>query len=174
MALTPCLPSAAAAAPQPGSIAVPVQPAASEKSLVQSADLIVEGKLEAGEQRYPTGRDISGRRIVHYIQQIRVQAVWKGAAASPVKLLTSGVEPLPDADNPLNKTYTGPLESGDYVFFLRKAGETDYYTLAGLWQGLYPVFNGKSVSLLANGGFNAFDQLSLPQFRSKVTALSTP
>ncbi len=168
------VPSPAAAAPQPGGIPVPVQPAVSEKALAQSADLIVEGHLEDGQENYPTGQEISGRRIVHYVQRIRVHAVWKGSAASPVKLLTSGVEPLPDAADPLNKTYTGPLEAGDYVFFLRKAGGTDYYTLNGLWQGLYPVYNGKSVALLANGGFSAFDQLSLPQFQGKVKTLSQP
>lgn len=165
-------PPSAAAAPQPADIPVPVQTLASERALTQSADLIVEGHLEASQQSYPTGREISGRKIVHYVQQIRVKSVWKGSASSPVKLLTSGVEPLPDAADPLNKTYTGPLESGDYVFFLRKAGATEYYTLAGLWQGLYPVYDGKSVSLLANGGFSAFDQLTLPQFRSKVISLS--
>ncbi len=168
------VPSPAAAVPQPGGIPVPVQPAASEKALTQSADLIVEGHLEDGQENYPTGREISGKRIVHYVQRIRVQAVWKGSAASPIKLLTSGVEPLPDAANPLNKTYTGPLETGDYIFFLRKAGGTDYYTLNGIWQGLYPVYNGKSVALLANGGFAAFDQLSLPQFHDKVKSLSQP
>jgi hypothetical protein len=168
------VPAPAAAAPQPGGIPVPVQPAASEKSLAQSADLIVEGHLENGQENYPTGREVSGRRIVHYVQRIRVQAVWKGSAASPIKLLTSGVEPLPDAANPLNKTYTGPLEPGDYVFFLRKAGGTDYYTLNGIWQGLYPVYNGKSIALLANGGFAAFDQLRLPQFQVKVKNLSAP
>lgn len=167
------LPSAASA-PQPGGIPVPVQPAASEKTLTQSADLIVEGYLADEQQTYPSGREISGKRIVHYVQRIRVHAVWKGSAESTVNLLTSGVEPLPDAADPLNKTYTGPLESGDYVFFLRKAGATDYYTLNGLWQGLYPVHNGKSVALLANGGFAAFDQLSLPQFRGKVKSLSRP
>jgi hypothetical protein len=151
-----------------------VQPAASEKALTQNADLIVEGHLEDGQENYPTGREISGRRIVHYVQRIRVQAVWKGSATSPIKLLTSGVEPLPDAANPLNKTYTGPLEPGDYVFFLRKAGGTDYYTLHGIWQGLYPVYDGKSVALLANGGFSAFDQLGLPQFQGKVQSLSQP
>ena len=168
------VPSPAAAVPQPGGIPVPVQPASSEKALTQSADLIVEGHLEDGQENYPTGREISGKRIVHYVQRIRVQAVWKGSVASPIKLLTSGVEPLPDAANPLNKTYTGPLEAGDYIFFLRKAGGTDYYTLNGLWQGLYPVYNGKSVALLANGGFAAFDQLSLPQFQGKVKSLSLP
>ncbi len=168
------MPPPAAAAPQPGGIPVPVKPAASEKALTQSADLIVKGHLEDGQENYPTGREISGRRIVHYVQRIRVQAVWKGSAASPIKLLTSGVEPLPDAANPLNKTYTGPLETGDYVFFLRKAGGTDYYTLSGIWQGLYPVYNGTSVALLANGGFAAFDQLNLPQFQGKVKNLSEP
>lgn len=168
------VPPAAAAAPQPGGIPVPVQPAASEKALATSSDLIVVGHLEEGQDRFPTGREISGRRIVHYVQRIRVQAVWKGSAASPIKLLTAGVEPLPDAADPLNKTYTGPLESGDYVFFLHRAGETDYYTLNALWQGLYPVYNGHSVALLANGGFAAFDQLSLPQFHNKVKSLSQP
>lgn len=168
------VPSPAAAVPQPGGIPVPVQQSSSEKALTQSADLIVMGQLEEGQDRFPTGREISGRRIVHYVQRIRVQAVWKGSAASPIKLLTSGVEPLPDAADPLNKTYTGPLESGDYVFFLHRAGESDYYTLDALWQGLYPVYNGHSVALLANGGFAAFDQLSLPQFHSKVKSLSQP
>lgn len=168
------VPSLAAAVPQPGGIPVPVQPVASEKALTQSADLIVEGHLEDGQENYPTDREISGKRIVHYVQRIRVQAILKGSASSPIKLLTSGVEPLPDAANPLNKTYTGPLEAGDYIFFLRKAGGTDYYTLNGLWQGLYPVYNGKSVALLANGGFAAFDQLSLPQFQGKVKSLSQP
>ncbi|MNC22060.1 hypothetical protein D3C75_700500 [compost metagenome] len=165
---------AAAAAPQPGAIPVPAETVATGKALAQQSDLIVEGHLEGAQQAYPTGRDISGRKIVHYVQRIRVISAWKGSASSPVELLTSGVEPLPDADNPLNKTYTGPLVSGDYVFFLRKAGGTDFYTLNGLWQGLYPVFEGKSTALLANGGFAAFDQLSMTQFRSKVMSLAQP
>lgn len=130
--------------------------------------------MEDNQQTFPTGREVSGKKIVHYVQRIRVSAVWKGTASSPVELLTSGVEPLPEAANPLNKIYTGPLESGDYVFFLRKTGAPGYYTLSGLWQGLYPIYDGKSVSLLANGGFAVFDRLTLLQFRAKVVSLTSP
>lgn len=164
----------AAAAPDPAQIPVPTQTVPSEQALVHSADLIVEGRLEDGQNAYPTGGQISGRKIVHYLQTIRVNKVWKGSAAAQAELLTSGVEPLPDAADPLNKTFTGPLESGEYVFFLKRTGESGYYTLAGLWQGLVPIHEGKSISLLANGGFAAFDQLTLQQLHAKIQSLAAP
>lgn len=158
-------------APQdPAQTPVNREAVSSEQNLVLQSDLIVQGRLEESSQAYPTGATVEERKILHYVQQLRVEETWKGTGLASVNLLTSGVDPLPDADNPLNKSYTGPLTAGEYVFFLRKSG--DYYTLTGLWQGLYPLFQGKSVALLANGGFASFDQLPVHRFRLKVLSLA--
>jgi hypothetical protein len=167
------LPPASAAPTDPGKIPVNTAPAGSDQALVTSSDLIVRGRLDESSSSYPTGRSEGTRKVLHYVQQLRVEETWKGAAPqSVISLLTSGVEPLPDASDPLNKTYTGPLAGGEYVCFLKKTQPAGYYTLTGLWQGLYPLYGGKSVALLANGGFPSFDQLSIRTFKSKVIKMA--
>lgn len=159
-------------APSPAQIPVPQTGVSSEQQLKAQSDLVVIGKIrDDGTASYPTGESAGGLKIVHYVQTIHVEDTWKGPASRTVRLLTSGVEPLPDADNPLNKRYTGPLAGGEYVCFLKKSPGTDYYTLTGIWQGLYPMLGGKSNALLANGGFAAFDQLSSASFKNKVTSM---
>lgn len=158
----------------PGQTSVNQQSVPSDKRLAQDSDLIIHGMLTEGQQSYPTSASVGNRRVVHYLQQIKVLDTWKGASRRAVSLLTSGVEPLPDGPDPLNSLYTGPITEGEYVFFLRRAPQSDYYTLTGLWQGLYPVMNGKSVALLASGGFSSFDQLPISRFKLRVLALVAP
>jgi hypothetical protein len=164
--------------PQTGSPATPDKitvdrgPVSSPEQLVRSSDLIVHGQLSESVRSFPTGLHEGSRRVFHYVQTVRITELWKGSAAgNTVSLLTSGVEPLPDASDPLNRTYTGPLESGEYVFFLHRAGNTRYYTLTGIWQGLYPVYGGSSIALLHNGGFAAFDRLPLASMKAKITRM---
>ncbi|MDF2925015.1 MAG: hypothetical protein K0R57_3929 [Paenibacillaceae bacterium] len=156
----------------PAALPVPQAGVASDRQLVSQSDIIVLGQIPEASSSYPTGRREGGRTVVHYVQQIKVSQTWKGSARAGVRLLTSGVEPLPDAADPLNKRYTGPLAGGEYVCFLKKVPGADYYTLTGLWQGLYPVFEGRTNALLANGGFASFDQLPVDKLKAKVKSLA--
>lgn len=166
------LPYTAWAVPRdPARIPVDTSSVATWEELVSRSDLVVHGRLGEREQAYPTGKREGRFRVFHYVQHIAVTEVWKGAGGTGregINLLTSGCEPLPEPSNPLNKRYTGPLEGGEYVFFLKKTAEDGYYTLTGIWQGLYPVQEGKAVALLHNGGFDAFDGMPLRAFKSKV------
>lgn len=165
-------PSPAAPA-DPARIPVNLAQVPGPEELVRSSDLILHGYLAGRTQSHPTGELIAGRQVVHYVQHLTVKEAWKGSpAGGPVPLLTSGVEPLPAASDPLNRTYTGPLEEGEYVCFLRRAGSSGMYSLTGIWQGLYPVFEGKSIALLDNGGFPSFDGLALPEMKSKVLRMA--
>jgi hypothetical protein len=164
-------PSTARAAPAgPAQLSLNTEPCASWEDMAKRSDLIVLGKLKDQVKAYPTGRREGSYRIVHYVQKIAIAEAWKGGseAAGSIPLLTSGIEPMPDAANSLNKRYTGPLEEGEYVFFLRRVDGNDYWTLTGLWQGLYPVYENKTIALAANGGFTALDGLTLEAFKKKV------
>lgn len=143
----------------------------SERDLVRKADLIAEVSSNGPGTRYPTADKAGKRRIVNYVQKMGVRSVLKGTPVSSTRVLTSGVEPLPDAQDPLNRIYTGPLAEGDYVLFLQKVAGTDLYSLVGLWQGVYPVEGGRTISL-ASSGFSSFGNLTIPGLREKIRALS--
>lgn len=141
--------------------------AASEADLVRRSDLIVYGWLDSGQQEEPTGEKIAGHQVVNYVQTIHVKRVLKGSSGPLVKLLTAGLVPLPEPLDPLNNRFTGPLAEGNYVCFLKSVPNTPLYTLAGLWQGVYPVIQEKTISL-EEAGFPSFANLSPAQLEAKI------
>lgn len=95
----------------------------------------------------------------------------KGTASRLLTVVSTGVEPLPDASSPLNLQYPGPLAEGNYLLFLRKVSGSQMYSTAGLWQGIYPIYQGKTIAL-SNLGFTELNQLSQEEAIRKITAIS--
>ena len=96
----------------------------------------------------------------------------KGRAPAIIRLVTSGVDPLPDPSDPLNRIYPGPLAEGDYIYFLKPIKDSDLYNLVGVWQGVYPVSNGKTIALEGEG-YPQFHQLSLTVMKKKIKKLDS-
>jgi hypothetical protein len=82
-------------------------------------------------------------------------------------VLTTGVNPLPEAKSPLNLKYPGPLADGDYVLFLKRVPGTPYYQFTSGMQSVYPLISGRTISL-KDIGFQSLDQLTLHQLGSKL------
>ncbi len=76
------------------------------------------------------------------------------------------LEPMPDAESPLNLTYPGPMAEGMYIVFFYD-GESPFYLINGRWQGVYPMRDGKSIAL-QEAGFQELNGLTLDQFHAKV------
>ncbi|MGN7470568.1 hypothetical protein [Brevibacillus sp. SAFN-007a] len=160
----------ASAEPNIGHLPVATAPVPSAKELVRQSDLIVLGWMDSAHQSYPTGRSIPQGKIVHYTQTLHVKKVFKGASPRLLTILSSGVEPLPDTSSPLNLTYTGPLAEGNYLVFLRKVKGSSLYSLTGLWQGVYPLYQGKTIAL-QGAGFADFNQLSWNEIEPKLKSI---
>lgn len=141
--------------------------AANARQLAQKSTLIVSAWANSSFKSFPTTQRVGTYKVVHYIQTLQVNEVLKGSSPRLVRLITRGVEPLPDARNPLNNQYPGPLAEGNYVLFLHQLKDTNYYSLTGLWQGVYPLINGKTVSL-GKAGFPAYNQLDTNQLKQLV------
>ncbi|GAY76060.1 hypothetical protein NBRC111894_1614 [Sporolactobacillus inulinus] len=94
-----------------------VQPENSQQ-MVQQSDLIVYAHLNQSIKRWNTGKRLpSGAHFVNAEQLLQIHEVLKGSVQEPVKLLTTGIDPLPQPSDPLNNLYTGPLADGDYLLF---------------------------------------------------------
>ncbi|NRS50003.1 hypothetical protein [Brevibacillus sp. HB2.2] len=139
--------------------------------LVKKCDLIVIGRVDSTHRAYPTGRTLPQGKIVNYTQRLQVKKAVKGTASRLLTVVSTGVEPLPDASSPLNLQYPGPLAEGNYLLFLRKVSGSQLYSTAGLWQGIYPIYQGKTIAL-SNLGFTELNQLSQEEAIRKITAIS--
>ncbi|WJQ79040.1 hypothetical protein [Brevibacillus brevis] len=139
--------------------------------LVKKCDLIVIGRVDRTHRAYPTGRTLPQGKIVNYTQRLQVKKAVKGTASRLLTVVSTGVEPLPDASSPLNLQYPGPLAEGNYLLFLRKVSGSQMYSTAGLWQGIYPIYQGKTIAL-SNLGFTELNQLSQEEAIRKITAIS--
>ncbi|UFJ41173.1 hypothetical protein LOK74_01020 [Brevibacillus humidisoli] len=142
----------------------------SVQELVNRSSLIVVGWPDVAHDTYPTERRIGDFRLVNYVQRIQVKRVLKGTSPQILQLLTTGVEPLPDPTNPLNTKYSGPLAEGDYICFLQQVRGTEYYSLVGIWQGLYPIIDGRTVAL-EGSGYPSLNKLTVEQFAQKINTL---
>ncbi|MGE7274239.1 hypothetical protein ACQKK5_22605 [Brevibacillus panacihumi] len=162
-----------AAPPNLARLHVDTTPVKNVRDLVQTCDLIVSGRTDSHFQSAPTGVSLGHGKVHNYVQSFRVQRTWKGSAPQVIKLLTTGIEPLPDARDPLNLTYPGPLSEGEYVLFLKKVHGTNLYRLVGVWQGVYPVQGGRTIALLG-AGFAELNGLSLDQIAQTLQRLQTP
>ncbi|CAM5789801.1 MULTISPECIES: hypothetical protein [Brevibacillus] len=140
------------------------------KELILHCDLIVVGLTDARHQKYPTAKRISAGQLVNYVQDVQIERTLHGSASRRVKLLSTGVEPLPDASDPANLQYPGPLGEGQYLLFLKKVNRTDMYSIVGLWQGVYPLYDGKTVSLRGQG-FPELNQLSIRDVADKIRSV---
>ncbi|WP_409174036.1 hypothetical protein [Brevibacillus fortis] len=154
-----------------GRVQVDPSPYPSLAELVKRSDLIVIASVSGTHQPYPTGRAIPQGKIVNYTQSLQVKTMIKGTSSRRLTVVSTGVEPLPDASSPLNLQYPGPLSEGNYLLFLRKVRGSQLYSTAGLWQGVYPIYQGKTIAL-SNLGFTELNQLSQDEVVRKITAIS--
>lgn len=168
--LVSVLPASGVAAVQQPEIAklqIDPTPAANARQLAERSSLVVEVLSDGRYQSFPTSQRIGNRQVVNYVQTLQVKQVLKGSSPSPLQLLSRGVEPLPDARDPLNDSHPGPLAEGDYVIFLHPVQGTHLYSITGLWQGVYPVYDGKTVAL-GKFGFLEYNQLELKVLKEKI------
>ncbi len=154
-----------------GRVQVDPSPYSSLEELVKKCDLIVVAWVDSAHEAHPTGRTIPQGKIVNYTQSLHVKTAIKGSSSRRLTLISTGVEPLPDASSPLNLQYPGPLAEGNYLLFLRKVSGSQLYSTAGLWQGVYPIYQGKTIAL-TNLGFSELNQLSQEEVVRKITAIS--
>ncbi|CAI8718787.1 5_nucleotid_C domain-containing protein [Brevibacillus sp. IT-7CA2] len=154
-----------------GRVQVDPSPYPSLAELAKRSDLIVIASVSGAHQLYPTGRAIPQGKIVNYTQSLQVKTTIKGTSSRRLTVVSTGVEPLPDASSPLNLQYPGPLSEGNYLLFLRKVRGSQLYSTAGLWQGVYPIYQGKTIAL-SNLGFTELNQLSQDEVVRKITAIS--
>ncbi|MBH0332649.1 hypothetical protein ABH14_23375 [Brevibacillus brevis] len=154
-----------------GRVQVDPSPFSSLAELVKKCDLIVIGRVDGIHRSYPTGRTLPQGKIVNYTQRLQVKKAIKGTASRLLTVVSTGVEPLPDASSPLNLQYPGPLAEGNYLLFLRKVSGSQLYSTAGLWQGIYPIYQGKTIAL-SNLGFTELNQVSQEEAIRKITAIS--
>ncbi|GIM45771.1 hypothetical protein DNHGIG_13200 [Collibacillus ludicampi] len=134
-----------------------------EKELVKTATLIVHAVPIQTSRAY-----VKKGREVNYVQTLQVKDVLKGTLPHPtIQIVQPGLIPPPKKDDPLLKIYPGPLFKHDYVFFLKPIVGTTYYSLVGIWQGVYPLdSNGRTIAL--EEGFRVFDHLTIAQMKKKI------
>lgn len=158
------------AKPDISKIQIDTRQASNAKDLARRSPLIVLGWCDTAYEEVPTSLLVEGRRVVKFTQKLHIKQVLKGKSPKLLTLLSEGVNPLPDPSSPLNKHYPGPLAEGDYLVFLQPIPGTDMYSLVGLWQGVYPMLGGKTVSL-EGIGFPQLNQLSAPALVKKIKEL---
>ncbi|USG68208.1 hypothetical protein NDK47_13375 [Brevibacillus ruminantium] len=158
------------ATPEIGDLQVDPTRVANGRELIVKSDLIILGWPNQSYQTFETGGRIGQRRIVNFVQTVRVEKVLKGHVLAPVKLMSTGVEPLPDPADPVNMRYPGPLAAEQYVLFLKKVSGSDLYSTVGLWQGVYPVYDGKMISL-RNLGFTELNQITMRELEEKIKVI---
>lgn len=160
-----CLPSAHALDPRHDPINF--KAAQSVTSLVHQSDVIALGTLDVPIHAYPLGIKADTGGLVNYMQFATLKRIWKGQPPAKLIVLTTGVNPLPEAKSPLNLKYPGALSEGDYVLFLKHVPGTPYYQFTSGMQSVYPLVSGRTISL-KDAGFQSLDQLTLHQLGSKL------
>jgi len=150
-----------------GSIQVDTSPTQHERDLVERSSLIVFGWADSAQDKHPTGKQVPSGALVNFVQNFHVERSFKGSTPKLLQLLTCGIEPLPDPRDPLNNRYPGPLAEGNYIIFLKKVTGNDLYTIVGVWQGVYPFIDGKTIALKGSG-YPSLEHLSLDQFSKKI------
>ncbi|WP_353947806.1 hypothetical protein ABNN70_10990 [Sporolactobacillus sp. Y61] len=134
-------------------------------ALIQSSDLVIQVHIDGRIRRWETGWKLSsGRRLVNASQKLYPVSVLKGTFSAPPLLLTTGIEPLPVPDDPLNRIYTGPLADGEYLLFLRSSAVPPFFILNGGFSGVYPIYSGSTIALDTDGfpdlGRKTMDQIA--------------
>lgn len=160
----------ASAEPDLSTLHVDRTPAKNVSELIKHGDLIAFGWIDSAYQSAPTRKIVRQGKVVNYVQKFQINRSFKGSSARSVKLLSTGIEPLPDADDPINLTYPGPLAEGNYLLFLRAVKGTDMYSITGIWQGIYPMPEGRTIAL-QGVGFAELNGLTLDQIGQKLGSL---
>ncbi|BCJ88029.1 hypothetical protein [Effusibacillus dendaii] len=145
-----------------------------DRDLVKRATLVVHGTPRGEVRAFPKRQIIPQGRVVNYLQAIRVNSVLKGKAPNTIQLVQQGLVPEPKVPDPLIKNYPGPLAEQDYIFFLQPIANTNFYSIVGVWQGLYPVnpLTNKT-SALEREGFSSFEGLSIEGVKKRIQELRT-
>lgn len=151
-----------------GQLKVDISKVPSARNLVERSSLIVVGRPAIPQEEYPTGVQIESGKITNYVQKVFVRTVLKGTSDRIINVLTTGVNPLPKPSDPINNIYPGPIaQGGNYAFFLKPVTGTKLYQIIGVWQGVYPFINGKTIAL-QGFGFSEFNNLTPNQLQSKI------
>lgn len=158
------------AAPAIGDLEVDATAAANWGELAKRSELIVVAWADTAQHSFPTRHTIDQVKVVNYTQTLQVKKVLKGAPPRLLSVVSTGVEPMPDASSPLNYKYPGPLGEGNYVLFLQPVKGTSYYSITGLWQGVYPLYQGRTIAL-EGVGFPELNQLTLTELEQKLRSI---
>jgi hypothetical protein len=148
---------------------VSTHPTKNAQELIHNSSLIVYGWFDSADEKYPANKKVDDGELVNFVQKVQVKRSIKGNPPQIVRVISTGIEPLPDPSNPLNKVYPGPMAEGEYVCFLREIPGTDVYYIVGGWQGVYPVYEGKIVTL-EDVGFSQFEGLTIEELEAKIKA----
>ncbi|WEG11317.1 hypothetical protein PU629_14225 [Pullulanibacillus sp. KACC 23026] len=146
------------------------QPASTVSDLLTQSDLIVEGNFHPAHEKWKLHQVKDGYEFVNTVQFFTIKQVWKGKNLTKIRILLTGLDPLPPAKSPLNNEYPGEFAEGHYVLFLRNIDGTPFFQLTTGMQSVYPVFNNRLISLKGAGGFGELDQLTLKQFGQTLRA----
>lgn len=165
--LTCCLlaGTAAAAAPLPNhEVSLPRR--TSVENLTQTSDIIAYGRFDTAHESKALRKRIGDSMLVNYKQNFHVLKYLKGSGPAVVKVVSTGIEPMPDPDEEWNAVYPGPMTEGNYVCFLTRL-DSAYFAINGRWQGVYPVHDRKTIAL-EGAGFPEFGNLTVQQLEAKV------
>jgi hypothetical protein len=146
---------------------VNIKRVANIKGLVNGSTLVGYGWFDTSHQKLPLEKSVQGGKLVNFVQSFHVEQYLKGTNEQIVSVLSTGIEPLPEPSNPFNKVYPGPMAEGRYVCFLKPFPGTKFYTIVGGWQGVYPIYEGKTIAL-EDEGFPELDQLTIKQLETKI------
>jgi hypothetical protein len=146
---------------------VNIKRAANIKDLVSGSTFIAYGWFDTSHQKQMLEKSVQDGQLVNFVQSFHIDKYLKGTGDKIITVLSTGIEPLPDPLNPINKVYPGPMAEGRYVCFLKPVPGTEFYTIVGGWQGVYPVREGKTISL-EEEGFPELNQLTLRQLEAKI------
>lgn len=148
-------------------IIVTTEPAPNVAALSRNADAIVYGWFDSANEQLTTGQTVASGKLVNFVQTLHAERVFKDGSKTFYRVLTTGIEPLPDAEDTLNQQYPGPMVEGRYVCFLKQVRGSDTYTIVGGWQGVYPIHEGKTIAL-EEGGFPQLGGLTLDQLQHRL------
>jgi hypothetical protein len=136
------------------------------KQLTQTSTLVVYGRFDTVHDSKTLRKRVDGHKLVNYEQNFHVLKYIKGAGPLVIEVLSTGIEPMLDADSPWNEVYPGPMSEGRYVCFLVRI-DAAHYAVNGRWQGAYPIHDGKTIAL-DGAGFPELGSLTIPQLEAKI------
>ncbi|ASS68488.1 MULTISPECIES: hypothetical protein [unclassified Paenibacillus] len=144
----------------------------SASQLAKQADCIAVGRFSDSDRMVLTDRTAPQGRLVNFVQPFTVERMLKCPSSSSVRIITTGIEPLPPpSQTEANERYPGAWASGpDYLVFLQKLEGQDGYQVLGLLKGVYPIQAGKTVSL-ERQGFPELNGVSKENLDSVVKGL---